>query len=285
MNRRKFILSSGAAALAMKSAAAATPPASVPGGRLRLGFQVYAVRDMCEKDYPAVLKAVRAMGYEGVETGRFYGRTGVELGAMIRDEGLELLALQLYPSTLAEPELAKTIRLCHDCGCDRINAAWFKGSEENENDWQLLVNVLNHADEVCVKEGIAVGYHNHDHEFRIRFDGKTAWEWMWERFSPQVAQELDLGHCALAGEDPLRWLDRYPRRNPTVHVMPAIANASGLKPGEAGVGSARDRVDWPKAVAMLKRHGSRWLVVKPTARPDSLEDLKSSAAYLRSLGV
>ena len=75
--------------------------------------------------------------------------------------GLELVALQLYPTALVEPELARTIRLCREAGTNRINVAWFKGSAENPNDWQLLADVVNHAAEVCAAEGIAVGYHNH----------------------------------------------------------------------------------------------------------------------------
>ncbi|MBQ3807591.1 MAG: hypothetical protein II840_06505 [Kiritimatiellae bacterium] len=39
----------------------------------RLAFQVYAVRDLCERDFVGTLKAAKAIGYEGVETGRFYG--------------------------------------------------------------------------------------------------------------------------------------------------------------------------------------------------------------------
>ena len=39
----------------------------------RLAFQVYAVRDMCEKDFAGTLKAAKALGFEGVETGRFFG--------------------------------------------------------------------------------------------------------------------------------------------------------------------------------------------------------------------
>jgi sugar phosphate isomerase/epimerase len=39
----------------------------------RLAFQVYAVRELCEKDFPGTLKAAKAMGFDGVETGRFYG--------------------------------------------------------------------------------------------------------------------------------------------------------------------------------------------------------------------
>ena len=61
----------------------------------RLAFQVYAVRDMCEKDFAATLKAAKALGYEGVETGRFYGLDAKGLKAACDEAGLELIALQL----------------------------------------------------------------------------------------------------------------------------------------------------------------------------------------------
>ena len=218
-------------------------------------------------------------------------------GAVVRGAGLELVALQLYPHNLTEPQLGETIRFCKECGCRRINVAWYKGSKENPNDWQLLVNVLNHAAEVCAKEGITVAYHNHDHEFRMRVQGKTVWEWLWDgepgdslrqvtatpRFSPRVMQELDCGNCVLGGGDPVYWLDRFPHRNPTVHVMPAIRDTAGLKPGGAGVGSVRDAAHWPEIIAALRRNGTEWLVVKPTTFPGSLDDLAASYAYLRPL--
>ena len=263
----------------------------------RMAFQVYAVRDLCEKDFVGTLKAARAIGYEGVETGRFYGRDAKGLKAACDEAGLELVALQLYPHNLTEPQLAETIRFCKDCGCNRVNVAWYKGSAENPADWQILVNVLNHAAEVCAKEGIYVAYHNHDHEFSIKFGGKCVWDWLWAkdadnslgqiapapRFSGLVLQELDCGNCVLGGGDPVKCISAYPHRNPTVHVMPAIADAKGLKPGEAGVGSSRDAADWRRIVPALAADGVQWLVVKPTAHPGSREDLKASYSYLKGL--
>ena len=263
----------------------------------RMAFQVYAVRDLCERDFIGTLKAAKAIGYEGVETGRFYGRDAKGLKAACDEAGLELVALQLYPHNLTEPQLAETIRFCKDCGCNRVNVAWYKGSAENPADWQILVNVLNHAAEVCAKEGIYAAYHNHDHEFSIKFGGKCVWDWLWAkdadnslgqiapapRFSGLVLQELDCGNCVLGGGDPVKFISAYPHRNPTVHVMPAIANAKGLKPGEAGVGSSRDAADWRRIVPALAADGVQWLVVKPTTHPGSIEDLKASYSYLKGL--
>lgn len=273
----------------------------------RLAFQVYAVRDLCEKDFAGTLKAAAAMGYEGVETGRFYGLDAKGLKAVCDEAGLELVALQLYPHNLTEPQLGETIRFCKDCGCNRINVAWFKGSAENPNDWQLLVNVLNHAAEVCAKEGIAVAYHNHDHEFAMKFGGRCVWDWLYAkyadgsmrqvtpvpRFSDLVLQELDCGNCVLGGGDPVRCIAEHPHRNPTVHIMPAlggprfVAASDGTTPvppaGECGVGSADDRADWRRILPALAADGVEWLVVKPVAHPGSLADLEASMKYLRSV--
>jgi len=263
----------------------------------RLAFQVYAVRDMCEKDFVGTLKAAKAIGYEGVETGRFYGLDAKGLKAACDEAGLELVALQLYPHNLTEPQLAETIKFCKDCGCKRINTAWFKGSAENPNDWQMLVNVLNHAAEVCAKECISVAYHNHDHEFSMSIGDKCIWDWLWEkdagnslgqiapapRFSGLVLQELDCGNCVLGGGDPIACLAAHPHRNPTVHIMPAIADSKRLKPGEAGVGSSCDKANWRRIIPALAADGAEWLVVKPTAHPGSLDDLEASIKYLKGI--
>ena len=188
-------------------------------------------------------------------------------------------------------------RFCKESGCNRVNVAWYKGSAANPNDWQLLVNVLNHATEVCAKEGIFVAYHNHDHEFSMKIGRRSVWEWLWTkgcgddlrqitptpRFSDRVLQELDCGNCVLGGGDPVACLAAHPRRNPTVHVMPAISDTKGLKPGEAGVGSAHDKADWKRIIPALAADGVEWLVVKPTTHPDSLADLEASIKYLKGI--
>ena len=57
----------------------------------RLAFQVYAVRDLCEKDFVGTLKAVRAMGYDCVEIGRFYWLDAKSLKATTVEKVVERL--------------------------------------------------------------------------------------------------------------------------------------------------------------------------------------------------
>ena len=65
----------------------------------RLAFQVYSVRSLCEKDFTGTLKAAKSLGYEGVETGRFYGLDAKGLKGACAEAGLELVAL--HPGKLA----------------------------------------------------------------------------------------------------------------------------------------------------------------------------------------
>ena len=71
--------------------------------------------------------------------------------------------------------------------------------------------------------------------------------------------------------------------------MPAIPGVTEgapkgfpLGPGACGVGSARDLADWRRILPAAEADGTEWLVVKPTAYPDALDDLAASARYLRT---
>ena len=43
--------------------------------KIPIGVQLFSVRDDCARDLPGTLKAVAAMGYEGVEFYTFHGHT------------------------------------------------------------------------------------------------------------------------------------------------------------------------------------------------------------------
>jgi len=221
---------------------------------LRLGVQLHGIRGVCAKDLRGTLAAIRAMGFEGVEAGNFFGLEPKAFGEAVR-----------------EPQIHDTIRLCRETGTKRLNAAWFKGSAENKADWQLAVNVLNHAAEVFAREGLSLGYHNHDQEFSIRLEGVTAMEWMRTRLSSKVALEFDPGWAALAGADPLAFLAAHPNFGPDAHLTPA---------GDCALGAAQDRADWRRIIPALAASGVEWAFVKPLAHPDSLADLEASRNWL-----
>ena len=80
----------------------------------RLAFQVYAVRDLCERDFVGTLKSAKAMGYEGVETGRFYG---------LDAKGLKAATASLAEATPSSAsKIIRTVILCRPKAEHRIFA-------------------------------------------------------------------------------------------------------------------------------------------------------------------
>ena len=50
-----------------------------------IGYQVYSARDDAQKDLYGTLKALKEMGYDGVEFAGFYGHSAQEVRAMLDD--------------------------------------------------------------------------------------------------------------------------------------------------------------------------------------------------------
>ena len=53
-----------------------------------IGYQVYSARDDAQKDLFGTLKALKEMGYDGVEFAGFYGHSAQEVRGMLDDLGL-----------------------------------------------------------------------------------------------------------------------------------------------------------------------------------------------------
>ena len=69
---------------------------------LPIALQVYSVRDFAEKDFRGTMEKIKAMGYDGVETAGLYGRTAVEVKAILDEVGLEFMSAHVPVSDLQQ---------------------------------------------------------------------------------------------------------------------------------------------------------------------------------------
>ncbi len=87
LNRRRFLQ------LSIASVGGLATSRLLASERRSLGAQLYTVRKEAERDLPAVLEAIRKIGYTKVETyWDIYGHPAAELRRMINDHGLEVLS-------------------------------------------------------------------------------------------------------------------------------------------------------------------------------------------------
>ena len=129
---------------------------------LPIALQLYTVRDNLEKDFVGTLKAVKAMGYDGVEFAGLYGHTPAEIKALLAELGLTAVSAHVpYADLTADTE--NTLKTYKEIGCDYVavpymTAEYRPGAEKFE---EALVNIRKIA-EVAKALGITLLYHNHD---------------------------------------------------------------------------------------------------------------------------
>ena len=89
----------------------------------RIGFMLYSARRACAEDFEATLRAVAAMGYDGVEAFDLHGHDVVEVRGWL-DE-LELDACGLHaPLVAVEADIASLAATARGLGTDRLVVSW-----------------------------------------------------------------------------------------------------------------------------------------------------------------
>lgn len=238
------------------------------------GVQLYSVRKLCDKDFSGTLKALKEMGYAGVQCGGFYGRSAKELRSLFADHGLAAAGVQMQADRIIKPEnLPASVAFAQELGAPYLFVPWFDAPDADA--WKRFAVQISEAAVAFKAAGLRLGYHNHQHEFRDKFDGVCKWDILYQNVSPEVIQQLDLGHCLLAGEDPAFWLKKYPGRNFAVHVK-AASKTTGV--------IGKDGVDWAPVFAACEADITEWYVVEAELRPDTLNDVRESIEFMNSLG-
>jgi len=273
MNRRSFLQAGAAALCGMALQGTAETPVA---RRIKTGVQLWSVKALCEKDFIGTLKALKQMGYAGVQCGGFFNHTASELKTIFADNGLAPAGMQMQAEKIVKPEnLAASVAFAHELGTPYLFVPFFDA--KTPDGWKRFGEQMATAATAFKAAGIRLGYHNHQHEFRDTFDGVCKWEFLFKNTSPDVCQQLDIGHCTLAGADPVYWLNKYPGRIPAVHAKTA-SKSSGA------VGGPTDAVKWDAVFPACETAGTEWYVVEAEVHQDALDDVRSSLQFFKSKG-
>ena len=255
--RRQFLELGALAALA---GCATTPccgekPLAVKG--IRIGVQMWSVNDLWKKNPADALRRLKAIGYDGVQSFGFLAMNHDELEKMLGDNGLEVVDMPFYMKTIAPDSFNKFLEFCQRFKIDFVYEPYTKFSTGAE--WRRHADELMALGEKFGEYGIRVGYHNHQHELREHFDGKTPLEYLYDA---GLAMELDVGHVKLAG------------RVPSIHAKPGGGNS---------VGGEGDANDWKAIFSAAAASGTKWAIVECETRRNTFEDVEASASFLKGL--
>jgi len=279
LSRRDFLRSGFAALLADRHLFAGSAP------HPRLGVQLYTVRRQAEADLASVLKQIRAIGYDEVETyWNVYSHPAKELRRMILDAGLEVPSGHFdYEGLPAKLDYARELGVSFVI-CPILP----ENLRTTVDNFRRVADQFNLWGERARSLGMRFGFHNHNYEFH-RLGGTTGFDVLVERTDPKlVCFEMDCYWVTQAGQDPVAMLRKLGKRARMLHLKD---RKGGFPPSqelnkaaehftEVGNGT----IDWKEVVTAAERLEVEHLFVEQdeSERPP-VESLRIS--YGNLLGV
>ncbi len=210
LTRRSFLAAAGAAA-AVPALGAAKP---------LVGIEMYSVRQEMAKDIFTPVRTVAKMGYQCVEFyGPYIGWSMDQVKQMRRllDElHVKCLSTHNGANNLLPENMQKTLDYNHALGSKYIIMASAGKVEPTVDGWKKVAEVLAKADEIARKSGCAVGFHNHQLEWRP-VEGQKPLEILAKNTPKSVVLQLDVGTCVETGNDPAAWIRSNPGRLKSIH--------------------------------------------------------------------
>lgn len=207
-----------------------------------IGLQLYSVRADMSKDPLGSLKQVADMGYEYVEHAsyvnrKFYGYTAPEFKKVLDGLGLKMISGHTVMGRQHWDETKKdfsdswkyTVEDAGILGQKYVVSPSMDGSmRKTYDDFKRYMDVFNKCGELCKKQGMKFGYHNHDFEFSEKLNNEKLFDIMMKSIDPNlVVIQLDIGNLYNGGAVALDVVKQYPDRFENIHVKDEIKAASG----------------------------------------------------------
>lgn len=233
------------------------------GAPMKIGLQLYSVRDDCAKDLEGTLKAISAMGYKGVEFAGYYGKSAAELKKLLSDNGLACYGSHVDLKSLTGDNLNKTLEFAKELGCPALVVPWIPEAQRNSALTTIATAIqFNEIAKKAEGKGIIIGWHNEDYEFQ-KFDGDTIWQIFWSHASKQVWMEFDTGNAMSAGEQAAPYLLKYPQRVFALHIKDHSASNKNALLGEGDE-------NWKVVIPIIKkRTATKYFIIEQEAYGDT----------------
>lgn len=265
--------------------------------QFKIGLQLYSVRDDIQKDLVGTLKAVKAMGYDYIESAGagFYGLTADEAKALLAEIGLTLISA--HTTDTSDENLA----LYQALGVKNITIPYY-AIGNYRNDFEGALAYFKDASEKVTKYGMRLFYHNHDFEFEVLGDKKIIDRIYTELPEGTIAPQFDVCWVTYGGSDPAEYIRKYAYKKMTMAHLKDFTCKGAVKGAvyeliEGGtVNKSKEEnlfrfqsvgdgvVNFEKVLAAAEDAGIDVLIVEQdqSYETPALEAVKKSREYLKS---
>lgn len=244
----------------------------------RIGLQLYTVRRALQADIEGTIAAVAAAGVTELEFAGYYDKPASWWNELLRRHNLTTPSTHIgLPSTDAgwAPHFERSKAMGHTW----VIVPSSSNEYRNADGWKRLADRLNSGGELARKEGLKMGYHNHDYEFARVPAGLTGLDTLITTTDPALVDfELDIYWAVKAGQDPLLLLQKYPKRFTCCHVKDA-----GPPPDRAMLDVGAGTIDFKSIIANGRTTGLQHWFIEHDNPQDAIASVQASAAAMKKL--
>jgi sugar phosphate isomerase/epimerase len=283
MKRREFVQTASFAAAGLLSL-----PSFLAVGKAKkkaLGLQLYTLRDTIGQNPKGVLEKVASFGYKTLETygynnGKIFGLEFQEFGKFVNGLGMSVVSGHYGLGMIKGDTWQKAIDDANKVGQEYMVVPYINEPERKSiDDYKRICADLNKAGEVCNKNGIRFGYHNHAFEFE-QMEGQVPFDLMLKELDHKnVGLEMDIFWVINAGHDPLKYFAAYPGRFEQWHVKD-MDKADRNRNADVGTGT----IDYKPIFAKAKLSGmKRWYVEQESYPGDPINSAEACARFMKTI--
>ena len=197
--------------------------------QLKVGLQLYSIRQAMTEDMDNALQKVKAIGYDYVEfSGGRYGRTAAETRSLLDKHGLSCISVHQSPSYF-ENDPVDAVAYVKTLGAKFCVIPVCRLSAYRES-WDTTIGLFRRMTEAFRNAGIQLLYHNHDHEVGTLSGDRVA---LLDRILdavPGLQPEFDTCWLSYGGADPTAYIKKYAPRLDVVHLKDYCCDALDSAP-------------------------------------------------------
>ncbi len=245
-----------------------------------LSIQLYSLRFLNDREKE--LDAVQAAGIKLVEAVQGHLDDAAGFKAKLDARGLQAPSCHVSMEAL-ESRLDWIVEGARTVGFTHLYMPAVPNEQRVQDaaGWQRTGAALAVAADKLGKEGLSLGYHNHDWELKALDDGRIPLEVLFEA-APDLGWQADVAWLARGGADPLNWLDRYKDRLTAIHVKDIAPAGQNLdEDGWCDVGSGT--MNWSRLWGQCLQYPVALMVLEHDKPKDGARFAKASADFLRTL--
>src|SRR5687767_1235102 len=252
-----------------------------------LGLQLYSLRREAARDLPQTFALIRELGFTEIEVGGFFNRTASEFQRLLSGNGLKATSMGAAWGQLAK-SVDQAVDDARTLGVEYVTCSQIPRKKQlTLDDATRAAEVLNQCGDSLAQSQLRLCYHIHGYEFVPGPEG-TLFDTLAKRMNPHFANfETDVFWVVFGNEDPVKLLQRYPRRFPLMHVKDIRkGEARTFNPGtvaeEASVPLGTGEVTWPPVLDAARKHGVRHYYLEEE-HPNTVAQIRQSLRYLERI--